>query len=336
MFHMKPFLLKRERLSEVIEKLKGNSVLVVGDIILDRYQYGVVERISPEAPVPVVKIEKEEYRLGGAANVANNLKELGGDVFLIGSCGEDNFGEVLKSLLKERGISCFLFKKSMTTVKTRIISQGQHLLRIDREDVEEENLDLNKIRSFLKDFKTTIISDYAKGFVSASLLELFLDWSNSNQRKVLIDPKERNFPFYKDFFLVTPNRREASNWWGKKIETLEEIIEAGNWIKKNYFIKNLLITLGKDGMVLFSEDRKVWKIKTMAQNVYDVTGAGDVVISILGLSLSCGASILESAFLANLGAGISVGKLGTAIVSSKEMLNLLEKGSYPLEVELLN
>lgn len=335
MFHMKPFSLKKEKLFEIIERFKGSKVLVVGDVILDRYQYGVVERISPEAPVPVVKIENEEYRLGGAANVANNLKELGADVFLIGSCGEDSFGEVLRSLLKKREIPCFLFKKCMTTVKTRIISQGQHLLRIDREDVGEENLDLKKISSLIKDFEVIIISDYAKGFVSGSLLRLFLDWSESNHTKILIDPKERNFSFYKGFFLVTPNKKEASNWWGKKIETLDDVIKAGSWIKSNYFIKNLVITLGKDGMVLFSEDGKMWKIKAMAQNVYDVTGAGDVVVSILGLSLSCGASVLESAFLANLGAGISVGKLGTATVSSKEILNLLEKDSYPLEVELL-
>ncbi len=321
-----------ERATELIKGFKGQEVLVIGDVMLDTYQYAEVERISPEAPVPVAKIVEEEHRLGGAANVANNIRELGGSVFLIGSCGEDSSGERLKALLKERGINFKLFKKSITTTKTRIISQGQHLLRIDREDTEEEEIDFEEVKSIIKSFETIIVSDYAKGFITKKLLDVILDFDD---KKVLIDPKFRNFSVYKRPFVITPNKKEASLWWGKKIRSEKDLISAGRFILDLTGSTNLIITLGKDGMAVFSEDGSVWKISAFVHNVFDVTGAGDVVISILGISLTCGADILEASFLANIGAGISVGKLGTSVVSCDELLKHLKNCPYDFKIQKL-
>ncbi len=319
-----------QKLLDIVFKFKGKRILVLGDVMLDRYLYGTVERISPEAPVPIVKLISEEYRLGGAANVANNIKEMGGEVFLIGSCGNDSEGNTLKEILGKRQIPFFLFEKKDTTVKTRIISKGQQLLRLDKETIEEEFVDIETFKKLISHYQTVVVSDYGKGFVTEKILNILI---TSEDKRVLIDPKKRNFFKYKNCYLITPNKKETSQWWGREVTEKKEILDAGEYILDASNSKNLLITLGKDGMVVFLEDGSVWKIPAVVHNVFDVTGAGDVVISSLSLAIASGANLLNSSYISNIAAGISVGKPGTATVSVEEIINSLNKNSNYLTID---
>ncbi|GAB6886597.1 D-glycero-beta-D-manno-heptose-7-phosphate kinase [Desulfothermus okinawensis JCM 13304] len=281
--------------------------------MLDHYQYGAVERISPEAPVPVVKIEKEEFKLGGAANVANNIKKLGGDPYLLGVVGNDRAGDVLIDLLFENKIHNTLIKieNHPTTTKTRILAKSQQLLRIDKESTSEDHSHklLQVLHEILPTFQLVIVSDYGKGTIGKDVLLLL----QNSKAKVLIDPKERNYSFYKKPFIITPNKKEAEGFSGIRITDKESLIEAGRKIIEKTECYNLLITLGKQGMVLFeNQGNFVYHLPTLARKVYDVTGAGDTVLSALAYGLSKKIDIVKSCIFANICAGIVVGKMGTS------------------------
>ncbi|MFN3813635.1 MAG: D-glycero-beta-D-manno-heptose-7-phosphate kinase [Aquificaceae bacterium] len=311
--------LSKDRAEFFFEKFKGLKVLVVGDVILDRYVFGRVERISPEAPVPIVEVEREDFRLGGAGNVASNLSSLGVKTYLAGIIGEDYGMHIVYGLLKEKGIQTLLVKDAErpTTEKTRIISLSQQLIRIDRED--KKGVDGRALKELMQsldvDVDGVILSDYAKGVVCKDVV------SRVKQKGVFysIDPKPDNMRIYRDAHLITPNEKEARSMF-----LADSITEIGWGLKKALNLRTLVITLGPKGMALFEDSFKIFPAR--AKQVYDVTGAGDTVIAVLTASYLAGASWEEACELANLCAGIVVGKLGTVTPSLEEVFKYLEEG----------
>ena len=305
----------------ILSTFKKKKILVIGDLILDRYIWGKVDRISPEAPVPVVKVTDENVLLGGAANVANNIVALGGHATIIGIAGLDRGGEFLGKMLTESGIRCegILWGSRPTTVKTRVIAHSQQVVRFDREDrdrVDGKVLKslLNFIRSALPEHDAVVISDYRKGVVSSELVREILRHSRTRNTFVSVDPKIGHFHCYKNVSLITPNVMEASTASGIEIKDEKSLINAGRKLLKKLSCDAVLITRGEHGMSLFEKD-KVLHVPTVARNVYDVTGAGDTVIAAFTISFTAGASIQESAIIANHAAGIVVGEVGTAVVT---------------------
>ncbi|MCP2519386.1 D-glycero-beta-D-manno-heptose-7-phosphate kinase [Candidatus Aminicenantes bacterium AC-335-A11] len=321
-----------ERAHSIIKNFEKKRIAILGDIMLDQYIIGKVSRISPEAPVPVVEITSENYCLGGAGNVAHNLEALGAEYLLVGVIGNDNSGKkILDRVKNKKGI--FIDKGRPTIVKTRIIAHHQHVVRVDREKklpipekIEKE------IINFLKkeDYDGIIISDYSKGTITKSLMKSLLNFTSKNNIPVFVDPKVEHFNLYSPITLMTPNQFETEGIVNRRINSDDEIENAGREILSRITCEYLIITRGEKGMSVFMKDNKVIHIPTVAKEVYDVTGAGDTVIATASLSLLSGANILESAILANYAAGIVVGKLGTATVSREELLKEIEKESKML------
>ncbi len=314
-----------KKLDELLEKFTNANVLVVGDLILDHYIWGKVERISPEAPVPVVKVTKESFMAGGCANVALNIRALGGRVSICGIIGKDQYGRKLISLLDKSGIEydgVIIDNKRETIRKTRVIAHHQHVVRVDREETFTPDIDVyKKFEGFFNGkrnkYNVVIFSDYAKGVINSGLLEIVK--RNFKDALFLADPKVKNVPLFRDFYLITPNRKEAME--AAKIEDRgkeEDLINAGKKLLNEYYLKNLLITRGEEGMSLFTDKRHI-KIPTFAQEVFDVTGAGDTVIATIGAGLSSGISLIKSCIIANLAASVVVGKVGTATAIPEEI-----------------
>jgi len=318
-----------------IKQTQAKPVLIIGDIMLDHYVYGVVNRISPEAPVPIVEITFEEFKLGGAANVANNLSALGEEPLLIGVIGHDEDGSKLKKILNEKSIPHRLveLKDFPTTKKTRIIAQNQQVIRLDRENYSVNHWPhlKNVLLKSKNKFEIVVISDYGKGVVEKELLYEISNW----KCMVLIDPKKRNFSNYQSSYLITPNRAEAEELSKIPISNQNDIIQAGKKILKKIKTQNLLITLGSDGMVLFEKrGERIIHLPAMARKVYDVTGAGDTVLSAVAFGLSKGLSLLDSCIFANICAGIVVGKLGTSVPLWEEIEPINGKWEEYLNIEL--
>ncbi|WP_457600023.1 D-glycero-beta-D-manno-heptose-7-phosphate kinase [Hydrogenivirga sp.] len=312
-----------DRARELLSRLPDINLLVVGDVILDRYLHGKVERISPEAPVPIVEVEREELRLGGAGNVANNLVSLGVRTHLTGVVGDDRSGEQLLDLLKERGIESHLFKDERpTTEKTRVVSMSQQLLRIDREDRRRVGGGaLKHIREVIQegDYSGVIVSDYAKGVITHKVMEAIRD----RELFCSIDPRPVNRQLYVGANLVTPNEKELRAMTDPLGE--ESVETLGKVLKKELELETLIVTRGARGMTLFSEEVRTFPAR--AREVYDVTGAGDTVIAALTAFRLAGATWEEACELANVCAGIVVGEFGTASVTPEEILReLYEKG----------
>ena len=314
-------------------RMIGSKVLIIGDIMLDQYQKGLVERISPEAPVPVVKIVEQTFKIGGAGNVAQNVATLGGCPTLVSICGRDLYGENLESICGELGVKSHLIRSESreTTLKTRIMAQHQQMLRVDREtnsplDAKEFQALLEKVDSLLGEFETVILSDYGKGVIS----EGFLNWLREKKKpgqKIILDPKTCNFPHYTDFYCMTPNRKEASEGALMHIATREEILEAGKRLITQCNLQSLVITLGAEGMAVFLPGQGVFHLPTTAKKVFDVTGAGDTVIAVIALGLSSGLDLLTSCILANSAAGLVVGQVGAVGITQEELTEALS--SWP-------
>lgn len=316
-------------MKDLLNQIKRLRVLVIGDVMLDRYVIGGVHRISPEAPVPVLTVEDEKIVAGGAANVALNAASLGAKVEVCGWFGNDSQGEQLRALLKDQGISVdksFLFSGAPTISKTRVTSSNQQICRVDRESesnayapnllVLQESL-ISKINSS----DVVIVSDYGKGFVSNELFRIIRKHANF----VSVDPKPSRLLQYENPDLLTPNRMEALELAGKSRLTNEEFPqkEVVQEIFRKFSPKKLAITLGADGMLLAEGEEIKKTIPTAAREVFDVSGAGDTVIAVLSMALVANGSFEQSAQLANLAAGIVVGKVGTASVTTEEILSLL-------------
>ena len=315
-----------------ISKFDKCKILVVGDFMIDEYVWGDVERISPEAPVQIVSVNKEDYRPGGAGNVVNNLISLGAKVFAVGTIGTGRNGKLLLEKLNELDVDTkgvIRDSDRPTTRKTRIIAANQHVLRIDRETRKEiSNRTFQAVIKILKNkilsVDVILISDYGKGLVTASLLSKLTETAKKHQKITIADPKGLDFSKYSGVSLLTPNKKEAGLAAGIDIEDELKLLEAGKKITNKTGIERLLITCGKEGMVLFEHNRKPYKIKAEAKQIFDVSGAGDTVLAVIGLGMASGASYKDSAELANIAAGIVVGKVGTATVSSEELAKALK------------
>ncbi|HXX58160.1 MAG TPA: D-glycero-beta-D-manno-heptose-7-phosphate kinase [Thermodesulfovibrionales bacterium] len=312
-------------LKDFLRRCKGKRVLVVGDLILDCYIWGKVDRISPEAPVPVVEVTNDTFMLGGAANVAGNVVSLGGKATVAGIVGRDSAGEVLRKLLDEKGVGCAVFEDARpTTMKTRVIAHNQQVVRFDK---EERNRIAGRVLSTIIDFlgraiaehDAIIVSDYKKGIVSPELIRAILKIAKPKGKLVAVDPKAGHFHCYKGVSLVTPNLAEASSGSGVEIKDERSLLRAGKTLLKKLSSMAVLITRGEEGMSLFERDG-VTNIPTVAQHVYDITGAGDTVIAAFTLAYASGATMREAAAIANHAAGIVVGEVGTAVVTPEKLL----------------
>lgn len=317
-----------EVLVRAVQRFRSKRILVVGDVMLDRFIWGSVSRISPEAPVPVVEIRRESTCLGGAANVSANIRSLGGKAVPIGILGDDYEGRRLKEEFRALGAplgGLIVDGDRATSVKTRIIAHHQQVCRTDREDkfpisAEIQKRILKQFLGFLEKAHAVIISDYAKGLLSPSILREMLPEAKSAKKIVCIDPKFRNLAVYRPATVITPNTLEAEHASGVHIANKRDLVRAGRKILRQTGIQHLLVTRGEEGMALFEGHSRVTYIPTVAQEVFDVTGAGDTVISTLSLGLVAGLSMLEAAILSNIAAGIVVGKLGTASVTPDELI----------------
>lgn len=300
--------------------------------MIDEYLWGTVERVSPEAPVPVVCVERETHTLGGAGNVINNLTAMGTSVSAIGTAGTGKAGKMIFEKLNELGIDTqgiVSEHERPTTRKTRVIASNQQVLRIDKEIKKEiSDRTLDKLISILTDqikhIDLIVLSDYDKGLITKDLVNKTVALAKRHNVLTLADPKSLNFEKYRKIDVLTPNKKEASLASNQDIKTNADIIEAGYRIIDQAELNKLLITCGKDGMWLFEKDQKPVHIESDARQVFDVSGAGDTVISILGLGLAAGADFTTSARLANAAAGIVVGKVGTATATKKELLNVMD------------
>lgn len=325
--------IKIDRIDKISSNLGKSTILILGDIMLDEYLYGSVNRISPEAPVPVVEINKEQLRLGGAANVANNVRSLGDEPILVGVIGEDDASIKLNQLLKEKGISkenLINDSERRTTIKTRIIAHSQQIVRADREDTGEissglEKRILDKFNSVLNKIKGVIISDYGKGVITASLLEKIIPACREKGIFVAVDPKETHFFNYKRVSVITPNHHEAGFAAGKRIRTDDDLNYVGKFLLEKLQADSILITRGEKGMALFNANGEVDYFPTVAKKVFDVTGAGDTVIASFVSAIAAGATLKEAAVISNCAAGVVVGEIGTATVSAAVLTEELKR-----------
>jgi rfaE bifunctional protein kinase chain/domain len=308
---------------QILQNFPKIKVLVVGDVMLDRYWWGSMTRISPEAPVPIVNLERESYLAGGAANVAANIKGLGAVPYLVGIIGDDIEGKILADSLEAQGISAKNLVKISprpTTVKTRIVAHHQQISRIDREEinnlsVSEEEVVWQKCLELVDGVDIIIISDYLKGLLSENLLSRLITTADLSDKRILIDPKGKNYGKYKNATLLTPNRKEAFEASGKS-----EIKQAGQWLIDKLSLESLLITEGEDGMTIFEEKKKPLRLAAMARHVYDVTGAGDTVIATLAVALAAGMELPEAARIANSAAGCVVEEVGTTCINLERLI----------------
>ncbi len=320
-----------KRLSEQIERMAGRTVLVLGDAMLDHYIWGDALRISPEAPVPVVKVERESQRLGGAANVAHNIASLGSTPLLVAVTGTDQGAQLLRAALTRRKIdaSHLVADPNRPTIrKTRIIARSQQVVRIDREEVAELDDVLFEqvaaaIEALLPRAEAVLISDYGKGMISQRLLALLLPRFRARRLPVCVDPKETHFHSYRQVTVLTPNMKEAAFAAGQPIRDGRSLEEVGRRLLAGLEAESLLITRGEDGMALFRPDQETLHIPSVGRDVYDVTGAGDTVVSTLAVGLAAGLPLPDATILANHAAGRVIRELGTATTTRAEIAESL-------------
>ena len=317
-------------ISKMLSAMQDIKILVIGDLMLDHYIWGDVHRISPEAPVPIVNAARESHTAGGAANVALNLASLGIPVSLAGSLGNDGTGEKLLSILDGAGIDtslCLTESRRPTIVKTRVIVRNQQLCRIDHEAAASlYSLDPTAaMLSAIKASDAIIVSDYAKGVISQSTLNAILDHAKQHGKTIAIDPKPSRKMKFKGASLITPNRHEALELAGIAEPAIDEpypLNEICRIIHERHAPKLLIITLGADGMAISRNGKVELTLPTQAREVFDVSGAGDTVIATLTAALASGATAEEAAKLANLAAGVVVSRIGTATVTTKDLLGI--------------
>lgn len=317
-----------------ILKFKDARIMVIGDLMVDEYIWGSVSRISPEAPVPVVSVTSESLRLGGAGNVVNNIHSLGGKVWIGGVLGNDEMGRKVIHDLRKMGVDTkgvIVEPERVTTVKTRILAQHQQVVRYDREVIRPAQMEsvqqiLSLLKERLDELDAVLISDYGKGVVGELLVEQVRSLALNAGKVLAIDPKVKNFPLFRQATIITPNHHEAAEAAGRWIQNEEDLLAVGRILLQRLQAKSILITRGEKGMTLFQEDGEVTHIPTMAKEVFDVTGAGDTVISVLTLAMAAGANPKEAAMLSNYAAGIVVGEIGTATLKTSELEDAVRNG----------
>jgi rfaE bifunctional protein kinase chain/domain len=325
--------ISEKRLLKLKKNFKGKRIAVIGDMMLDIYFWGDVKRISPEAPVPVLEVEEEFYRFGGAANCALNIAKLSGVPEPIGVIGYDNFGTVFNSLLTEQNISHHGIIEDdtrPTTAKTRVIADSQHVVRIDKEskDTIGKNIQtkiINYVNDLIKNLDGIILQDYNKGVLSSSLIPQIIELANENKILITVDPKYHNFYEYKNVTVFKPNRKEAEDILGMKIKTDADVSFAGNTLLKKLNAKNILLTLGEGGIAVFEKGKPEKRMPTKARKVADVSGAGDTVISTLTMALAAGANIYEASYLANYAGGIVCEEVGIVPIEIDKLFDTVQK-----------
>lgn len=320
-------------LTELVPALAGKSVLVFGDVMLDEYIWGEVRRISPEAPVPVVEARRRTYAPGGAANVAANVAMLGGQVCLASVIGRDYQGDCLRQELLQRGIDVsglIVSPDRPTTTKTRIIAHNQQIVRVDAErrqpvSTEVEEALANWIETNLGRVDACIISDYGKGLVSARLAQVLIRAARQSDKPIIVDPKGTDYTKYRGATLVTPNVHEAERAANREVNGDGDLTQVAGQLRNILDDGAVLITRGAEGMSLFMNGDAPINIPAVARQVFDVTGAGDTVIGTLALALAARANLEQAVRLANVAAGIVVGKVGTAAVTPGELVQAVQE-----------
>jgi D-beta-D-heptose 7-phosphate kinase / D-beta-D-heptose 1-phosphate adenosyltransferase len=328
---------------ELLTKKRPN-ILVVGDLMLDSYMWGGADRISPEAPVPVVAVTKESKSLGGAGNVVANLTSLGANVWVSSILGLDDAAKIIKSEFERLGADVggiFEDETRTTSLKTRVMAGSHQIVRFDKESKDEiKSGNEEKIFSFaaknIKNFDAILLSDYKKGVITDILAQKLITLSNENNIPVLADPKGTDYSKYKNATLLTPNKKEAKEATKIDIKDDESLKAAGLKLKRELNLKYSVITLSEDGIGIFDENETI-KLPTLAQEVFDVTGAGDTVLSALGIALALGADIVEAAKFANKAAAVVVAKVGSATVTLQEIISFENKdGAEEFEDKIVN
>lgn len=331
--------MSRDMIHSAITNLAGHKVMIIGDLMLDHYLMGEVERISPEAPVPVVRVESESHLLGGAGNVARNIASLSGAPLLVGVVGKDHDGALLDRMCSEANLVTRLVEDihRPTTKKTRIIAHNQQVVRVDHEQadaISSETLDvlMQVVESEIVDHPVVIVSDYGKGAVSEEFMRRFMSLVDGCTPRplVLVDPKTANYDRYQGVDLLTPNTKEAGEGAGFAVSGQESVIRAGHALFDRLNCNNLLITLGPDGMALFEGRQSITHIPTVARKVFDVTGAGDTVIATTALALSAGLDMLTACTLANYAAGVVVAQVGAAVATPGELKETVDELPEPV------
>ena len=321
-----------KRVKQILSKFKNRRILVIGDLMLDRFVWGKVSRISPEAPIPVVEVQSVSSMPGGAANVVNNICTLGGNGAIAGVAGKDNDGLELSQQLKKRGADInglILSPKIETVVKTRVIAHHQHVVRIDRDhSLDGDETVSEKLMTYLgknaSNADAIILEDYGKGVLTDELIRKSSQLAKKRGCIVTADPKIEHDLDFSGITAITPNLAEACYFAGKNIKRIKDIEEVGNILLQKWKGTSILVTLGEKGMCLFENNMKPRHIIAKPKDVFDVAGAGDTVIATLTLALASGASLYESAIIANIAAGIVVQKSGVNTVTCKEIAEAAE------------
>ena len=321
--------MQTERIETIFKALKGKRILVVGDVMLDRYLRGAVRRISPEAPVPVVEMESESFHFGGAANVTLNLKALGCEPITIGVLGKDHHADIFLDLLKSAQLNTSGFIRTSdrpTTIKTRIIGDNQHMVRIDHERIIYGNMELEKILRqqfdrLAPDADAIILEDYNKGLLGAGLIRHIIEYGIQNHKIVTVDPKFVHFMEYRGATVFKPNIHETVRALGMPLEDEKQIEKAGFELVQKLNVKTVMLTRGADGISIFEKDGEMVHLPVKTRRVADVSGAGDTVISVMTAVLSTGASVLEAAVFANHAAGIVCGEVGIVPIQPQALIS---------------
>lgn len=320
-----------DQFRQYIDRFRATNILVLGDVIMDEYIWGNVSRISPEAPVPVVEVKEETQMLGGAANVINNICSLGGRPLLCGVIGEDRTGEEILREIKALGLrtdGLIRVPNRRTSIKTRVVAQNQQVVRFDREnkrDLEGEHAAriLNFIKDNIKGLDAVIVADYGKGVVTGEVMKGIRTLIEDRDIILAVDPKTDKFEYYKGIDVITPNHHEAGAFCRISIEDDVSLVRAGKHMLRELDCRSVLITQGKDGMTLFENGGEISHVSTVAKKVFDVTGAGDTVISTFCLGLASGMDLKSAALLSNFAAGIVVGEVGTSTVKTEDLLRAI-------------
>ena len=324
-------MIQRDRVIALLDAMRHRRIVVVGDAMLDIYLTGEVDRISPEAPVPVVTVHDRKYALGGAANVAANVAAIGADVTLVGAVGDDRRGKQLRTELAAAGIrddGVIVVPDRPTTSKTRVVARNQQLVRIDEEEATLVEGDahgdlLHRLKQSVKHSDAVLLEDYNKGVLTPTMISEGIALARRRGVPTVVDPKYKHFFEYKGATVFKPNRRELEAALGATVDL--EHADALPAVMAKLEVDNLLLTLGPHGMALLDHNGAITRMPTQAREVYDVSGAGDTVTAWVGTALAAGATVLESAELANYAAGIEVGKAGVAVVSPEEVLERYER-----------
>jgi rfaE bifunctional protein kinase chain/domain len=325
--------ISEKRLAQLKNAFNGLRIAIVGDMMLDCYFRGEVKRISPEAPVPVLEVENEFYRFGGAANVALNILKLGGIPYPIGVIGNDNDGRIFISLANESKINLsglIIDESRPTTAKTRVIAHNQHVVRIDKESKEYLSAEVQgKLAKFVEDnignLDAIILQDYNKGVLTPSLIEKIISLANEKNILITVDPKFNNFFLFKNVTVIKPNRKEAEDVLGMKLRNDDDIIKAGMKILEKTNAANVVLTLSEEGIAVLEKNKPIKRMPTVAQIVADVSGAGDTVISTLTMALAAKADIMEASYLANYAGGIVCEEVGIIPIELDKLFDTIRK-----------